>query len=113
VLDYEAGERTPSSEIQRDIAADIASGASYGHEEHCGVWTDSGDGCTCKLTDAVLEGLLMYRLVSLTKELGWDRATGRGETVVTEDFNPMPSTKGVKIENSQSNEEAFGFEPRW
>ena len=87
-----AGRLTPE---QRSIAEDIASGASDCHAEKCGVWLDDGDGCDCILSDAIGDGLIAARIVSLTQELGWNRDTRRGDRTIQLDFNPMPEAEAA------------------
>lgn len=86
----DAARQARSAALQRSIAEAIASGSGILHEPGCGVWQDTGDGCDCPLTDAILEGLIAARIVSLEQELGYDSATKRGDHTIRLDFNPMP-----------------------
>jgi hypothetical protein len=76
---------------QRSLADDIASAMGWGHdEESCAVWWDEPDGCTCPLLQAVADGLAGARVVEVVQEMGYDRATQRGDRLERRPFRPHP-----------------------
>jgi hypothetical protein len=70
------------------------------------MWHAETESAAPLLRDAVNRLIVQVRRWAIAKY---------GEAPTEDEFRSMLDTamKGVKIENSQSNEEAFGFEPRW